>query len=164
MKMASAFRSLAVALCLLTAGPLLGLAHPAMAQLQTFKTSELTIQTAGGAQRFTIELALSEDQKEQGLMFRPSMAADAGMLFDYPQPRPVAMWMKNTLLPLDMLFVGADGKIVNIRERAVPGSLENISSAGPVRAVIELNGGTVARLGIKPGDLVSGPALPPVKG
>ncbi|HWK45551.1 MAG TPA: DUF192 domain-containing protein [Stellaceae bacterium] len=162
--MASALRFVAVSLVLLMAGPVSGLVvQPAAAQLATFKTSELTIQTAGGARHFAIELAITEEQKEQGLMFRPSMAADAGMLFDYPQPRQVAMWMKNTLLPLDMLFVGADGKIVNIRERAVPGSLENIESAGPVRAVIELNGGTVARLGIKPGDTVSGPGFQPLK-
>jgi len=64
------------------------------------------------------------------------------------------MWMKNTLIPLDMLFVDARGQIVNIHERAVPGSLETIGSGAPVRAVIELNGGTVARLGIKPGDRV----------
>jgi uncharacterized membrane protein (UPF0127 family) len=134
--------------------------NPAWAQLATFKKSELTIETTGGSRHFSVELAIEPQQKEQGLMFRRNMAPDAGMLFDYARPEPVAMWMKNTLIPLDMLFIGSDGRVVNIRERAVPGSLDTIESAGPVRAVLELNGGTVARLGIKPGDKVSGPAFP----
>ena len=85
------------------------------------------------------------------------MAPDAGMLFDYKTPSMATMWMKNTLIPLDMLFVDAQGRIVNIHERAVPGSLATISAAAPVRAVIELNGGTAARLGIRPGDRVMFP-------
>ncbi len=76
------------------------------------------------------------------------------MLFLYDPPQPVAMWMMNTLIPLDMLFIGADGRIINIRERAVPGSTATIESAGPARAVLELNGGTAARLKLKPGDRV----------
>lgn len=87
-------------------------------------------------------------------MYRRSMAPDAGMLFDFGRPQPTTFWMKNTLIPLDMLFVGADGRIVNIHERAVPMSEEMIPSQGIVRAVIELNGGTAARLGIRPGDRV----------
>ena len=82
------------------------------------------------------------------------MAADAGMLFLYDPPQNTSMWMFQTLIPLDMLFIGADGRVVNIHERAVPGSTATISSAGPVRAVLELNGGTVARLKLKPGDRV----------
>jgi uncharacterized membrane protein (UPF0127 family) len=76
------------------------------------------------------------------------------MLFLYDPPQQVAMWMMNTLIPLDMLFIAADGRILNIRERAVPGSTATIDSAGPARAVLELNGGTAARLNIKPGDRV----------
>ena len=87
-------------------------------------------------------------------MFRRSLAADAGMIFDYGVPSLAAMWMKNTLIPLDMLFVDQHGRIINIHERAVPGALEPIAAAAPARAVIELNGGTAARLGIKPGDRV----------
>ena len=87
-------------------------------------------------------------------MFRHSLAADAGMIFDYGVPSMGAMWMKNTLIPLDMLFVDQQGRVINIHERAVPGSLEPIAAAAPARAVIELNGGTAARLGIKPGDRV----------
>src|SRR4029078_1297165 len=87
---------------------------------------------------------------EQGLMFRRSMAPDAGMIFDFKTPSMATMWMKNTLIPLDMLFVDARARIVNIHERAVPGSLDTIAAAAPVRAVVELNGGTAARRGIRP--------------
>jgi uncharacterized protein len=126
-------------------------------QLATFSKSKLVLETAKGKFPFDIELALTPAQMEQGLMFRRSLAADAGMLFDYGDPQPIAMWMKNTLIPLDMLFVDTQGRIVDIHERAVPGSLETIGSGAPVRAVIELNGGTAARLGIRPGDRVHFP-------
>ncbi|HEY1797960.1 MAG TPA: DUF192 domain-containing protein [Stellaceae bacterium] len=129
-------------------------AQPALAQLQIFQTSEITISSATGDHKFTIELATTPAQQEQGLMYRRSMAPDAGMLFDFGRPQPTTFWMKNTLIPLDMLFVGADGRIVNIHERAIPMSEDMISSQGAVRAVIELNGGTAAKLGIKPGDRV----------
>src|SRR5271169_2159357 len=124
------------------------------AQLQRFATSGLTIVTATGPHRFTVEVAETPGQMEQGLMFRRTMAPDAGMLFDYKTPTLATMWMRNTLIPLDMLFVDAQGYIVNIHERAVPQSDAVITAAAPVRAVVELNGGTAARLGIKPGDRV----------
>ena len=124
------------------------------AQLAQFPSAELTIVTQSGPHKFTVELATTPAQMAQGLMFRKSLAPDAGMLFDYQPPSVATMWMKNTLIPLDMLFVDATGHIVNIHERAVPGSLETIAAAAPVRAVIELNGGTAARLGIRPGDQV----------
>ena len=127
------------------------------ADLQQFPTSELTIISASGPHRFKVELAETPAQMTQGLMFRTSLAPDAGMLFDYRQPTPAAMWMRNTLIPLDMLFVDAHGRIVNIHERAVPQSDDVIAAAEPVRAVIELNGGTAARLGIEPGDRVVHP-------
>jgi uncharacterized protein len=127
---------------------------PALAQLAQFPKAELTIETAKGPQKFSVEVATTPEQMEQGLMFRKSLAPDAGMIFDFKTPQPAMMWMKNTLIPLDMLFVDAQGRIVNIHERAVPGSLETIGSGAPVRAVIELNGGTASRLGIKPGDRV----------
>jgi uncharacterized membrane protein (UPF0127 family) len=142
-------RLLVLALLLLAAS-----ANVALAQLAQFPTAPLTIVTASGPHKFTVELATSPTQMEQGLMFRRSMAPDAGMLFDYKAPSMAMMWMKNTLIPLDMLFVDAEGRIVNIHERAVPGSLATIAAAAPARAVIELNGGTAARLGIRPGDRV----------
>ena len=131
-------------------------AAPAWA-LENFSTSELTIETAAGPKKFSIELALSEAQMEQGLMFRRSMPADAGMLFDFKQPTPVSMWMKNTIIPLDMLFLDPSGKIIDIHERAVPYSTDIIAGRVPARYVIELNGGTVERLGIKIGDQVTSP-------
>jgi uncharacterized protein len=129
-------------------------AAAARAELQQFATAQLSIVTATGPHKFTVELATTPAQMEQGLMFRRSLAPDAGMLFDFKSPTPATMWMKNTLIPLDMLFVDARGRIVNIRERTVPGSLEAIAAAAPVRAVIELNGGTATRLGIRSGDRV----------
>ena len=127
------------------------------ADLQQFPTSELTIVSATGPHRFKVELAKTPAQMTQGLMFRTSLAPDAGMLFEYQQPTAATMWMRNTLIPLDMLFVDAQGRIVNIHERAVPQSLDVIAAAEPVRAVIELNGGTASRLGIEPGDVVVHP-------
>ncbi len=127
------------------------------AELQQFPKSELTIISATGPHRFDVEVAQTPAQMTQGLMFRTSLAPDAGMLFDYKQGTVATMWMRNTLIPLDMLFIDAQGRIVNIHERAVPQSLDVIAAAAPVRAVIELNGGTAARLGIRPGDRVEHP-------
>ena len=122
--------------------------------LVRFDSSSLTIDTAKGPQRFAIELALTPEQQQQGLMFRRTMAADAGMLFIFPKTQPAGFWMKNTLIPLDMLFISEDGHIADLHERAVPLSQATIPSKVPVKAVLELNGGTVARLGIKIGDVV----------
>ena len=129
---------------------------PGRAQgLVTFPKSKLTIKTAKGAHKFDIEMAVSRAQQSQGLMYRRSLPADAGMLFDYRIPQRIMMWMKNTLIPLDMVFIGADGRVVNIVERTIPQSVATVSSKGKVRAVLEVNGGTASRLGIKPGDHVS---------
>jgi len=133
---------------------LVALRGAARAQLAAFTKSKLVIETAKGKFPFDIELALTPPQMEQGLMFRRAMAADAGMLFDYVEPQRMAMWMKNTLIPLDMLFIGKNGTVVDFHERAVPQSLDTIETKVPARAVLELNGGTVARLGIKLGDIV----------
>lgn len=123
----------------------------------TFETAELFIESGGQRHRFAIEMADSDERRALGLMYRTSLPADAGMLFDFKVDQPVAMWMRNTRIPLDMLFIARDGRIVNIAERTVPFSETSIPSKGPVRAVLELNGGTSARLGIKPGDRVSHP-------
>jgi len=128
--------------------------HAAEPQLQQFATAPLTIVSASGAHHFTVELALSPAQLEQGLMFRRTLAPDAGMLFDFKQPTVATMWMRNTLIPLDMLFVDQQGLIVNIAENTVPESDATIAAAAPVRAVIELKAGTADRLHIKPGDRV----------
>jgi uncharacterized membrane protein (UPF0127 family) len=131
------------------------LALPAAAQPQpTLPRSDLVIDTAKGPQHFTVELASSDESRARGLMFRQSMAPDAGMLFDFGQEQMASFWMRNTLIPLDMLFIKADGTILNIHQRAIPHDESGIDSAGPVKAVLELNGGTVSRLGIRPGDRV----------
>ena len=129
-------------------------ATAARAELQTFQRDELTIESRSGAHRFTIEVAVTPEQRGQGLMFRERLPAEAGMLFIYPTEQMISMWMKNTLIPLDMLFIADDGRIVHIAERAIPGSTATISSGQPARAVLELNGGTAARLNIAPGDRV----------
>jgi uncharacterized protein len=136
---------------------LMALSRSVAGELQKFPTSQLTIVGPAGPHQFKIEVAETPAQMTQGLMFRRSLAPDAGMLFDYKQPTVATMWMRNTLIPLDMLFVDAQGRIVNIYQRAVPQSLDIIGAAAPVRAVIELNGGTAERLGIKPGDQVIHP-------
>ena len=141
-------------------GVIMLLAALPAAALETFGRSTLTIETAaGGRYRFDVELAETPAQQAQGLMFREKMAADAGMLFVYDRPQPASFWMKNTLIPLDMIFIGADGRVVNIHERAVPHSLDAIPSAGPVKAILEINGGMSSRLGIRPGDRVVHPVF-----
>jgi len=153
MMVGRSFRGAVAALLLLV------VAFPALA-LETFQKSKLTVETAGGGKfRFDVELALTPGQQAQGLMFRQSMAADAGMLFVYDRVQPASFWMKNTLIPLDMLFIAADGRIVNIHERAVPESLDSVNSDGPVKAILELNGGMASRLGIRPGDRVVSPDI-----
>ena len=130
---------------------------PAMAQ-QAMAQERLVIVTAsGGVHRFTVEVARSRAEHERGLMFRDSLADDRGMLFDWGGMAPAAMWMKNTLIPLDMLFIDADGTILDIFANTVPGSLDVITAGVPVRAVLELNGGAAKRLGLKPGDRVRHP-------
>ena len=139
---------------LIVGAGLLAFVRAARAQLATFTKSKLVIETAKGKFPFDIELALTPQQMAQGLMYRRTLAADAGMLFDYGDPQPIAMWMKNTFIPLDMIFVAKDGKVVDFHERAVPMSLDTIESKIPAKAVIEVNAGTVARLGVQVGDTV----------
>ena len=127
--------------------------------LTSFGTGQLTIKSGAKSHRFSVEIAQTQRQHTQGLMFRRKMAAEAGMLFVYRRDEPTAMWMKNTFIPLDMLFIGSDGVIEKIAERTVPMSEAVISSGGQVVAVLELNAGTASRLGIKPGDRVVSTAL-----
>jgi len=137
---------------LLAAAVMIAWSVGAGAQTPAFERTTLSIETAQGRHPFDIELALTSAQQSQGLMFRRKMAADAGMLFFHQRERVATMWMRNTILPLDMLFVATDGRVVHIAERAVPQSLTTISAGRPVRAVLELNAGTVRRLAIKSGD------------
>lgn len=116
----------------------------------------------GKRHEFQVEMALSPEQQRVGLMFRPSVPAAGGMLFDWGAPRDSAMWMRNTISPLDMLFINADGTIRRVAEDAVPGSLATIESRGPVRATLELAAGTAKRLDIRVGDKVEQRIFGPV--
>jgi uncharacterized membrane protein (UPF0127 family) len=115
----------------------------------------LTVQSRGGTHRFTVEIARTPEQQAQGLMHRQSLAPDRGMLFPYDPPQDASFWMKNTLIPLDIIFIRADGTIARIAENTVPLSLEPVSSLEPVGAVLEIAGGRAAELGIQAGDKVS---------
>jgi uncharacterized membrane protein (UPF0127 family) len=115
----------------------------------------LTITSGGRTHRFTVEIARTEEEQATGLMNRSELARDRGMIFPFDPPRDASFWMKNTLIPLDMIFVRADGSIANIAENTVPLSLEPEMSEGPVGAVLEIAGGRSAELGIKPGDKVA---------
>jgi uncharacterized membrane protein (UPF0127 family) len=118
----------------------------------------LVIVTRDGTRhRFMVEMAITPEQQTVGLMFRPSVPEDGGMLFDWGSPRESNMWMRNTIASLDMIFIAADGRIHRIAERTVPFSLATISSNGPVRATLEVAAGTAARLGIRVGDRVLHP-------
>ena len=120
----------------------------------TFNRSKLRVVTKSGKYEFIVEIAVTDRQHSQGLMFRQSLAKNAGMLFDYKVPTAITMWMKNTYIPLDMIFIGNDGRVINVVQRAIPFSENVISSAGKARGVLEVNGGTASRLGIKPGDKI----------
>jgi uncharacterized protein len=127
----------------------------AMALSASFETEDITIRTGAGKEhRFTVELAIAADQRQQGLMNRDEMAVDRGMLFDFGDTRRVYMWMKNTYLPLDMLFIDQSGKVTLIQADTLPLSENIIDSREPVRFVLELNAGTAAKLGIAAGDVV----------
>ena len=117
----------------------------------------LEIITAAGRQVFLVEVMRTDADRAQGLMFRRFLPPDRGMLFDFEAEQPVMMWMKNTILPLDMVFIGADGRIVNIAESTEPMSERTIPSQGPVIAVLGLNAGAAARAGLKTGDAVRHP-------
>jgi len=153
-----------MAAALLLAGVLLATgARVAWAQaaLPAFPRAALEVRAAGGTYRFAVEVAATPLHRERGLMFRTELAPDAGMLFVHEAEREVAMWMKNTLIPLDMLFLAADGTIVRIEEDTEPLSLRTIPSGAPVKGVLELPGSTARRLGIVPGDRVVHPAFAP---
>jgi uncharacterized membrane protein (UPF0127 family) len=119
------------------------------------------IETPGGARHFTIELASTPAERARGLMYRQNMRPDHGMLFDFQAPQPVAFWMKNTPLPLDMLFIDEAGTVVQVEADTAPYSERPIPSEQPIRAVLELNAGTAARFGIEPGARVRHPIFAP---
>ena len=144
--------------CVRLAGWLLALALIAAAA-DVVKAAELQIleiASKTGVHTFQVEMAITPEEKEHGLMFRRELPEGQGMLFDFQFDQNVAFWMKNTYIPLDMLFIRADGRILRIAENTEPFSERNIPSGGPVRAVLEGIGGTAKKLGIAAGDRVGG--------
>jgi uncharacterized protein len=146
-------------LALLLAAPAVRLAYADPTGPQpTLPKVKLTIVTKDGQHHvFDVEVARTEQEQVTGLMYRTKVAPDGGMLFTWPDPIVSQMWMEHTLVPLDMVFIKADGSIDSIAENTVPQSLRIISSHGKVAATLELAGGTTQRLGITVGDTVEGP-------
>lgn len=121
------------------------------------QVTPLSIVTDDATHKFSVEIADDQDEISFGLMERESLAPNAGMLFDFDPPRSASMFMKNTLISLDILFISSDGTIEMVARNAVPGSLRTISAGIPVAAVLEINGGRAAELGIEPMDTVVHP-------
>ena len=119
----------------------------------------LVLKTASGDHSFNIEVMVSDQERALGLMFRRSLPENSGMLFIYDPPQPATMWMKNTLIPLDMVFISADARVHRIEENAEPFSETLIPSDGDIVAVLELNGGEADKIGLKRGDKVIYPGL-----
>lgn len=136
------------------AGPRLADGTPCTAGQKTLRTEPLQIATARGRYHFTVEMADTYETRETGLMCRPSVAPDSGMLFDFKTPQEVSFWMKNTITPLDMLFIARDGRIVSIARNAIPENETPIPSGGEVTGVLELRSGRAAEIGAAPGDRV----------
>ena len=123
------------------------------------RDDRLTLAGGFGEAHFTVRVADDPAERAQGLMHVGSMATLEGMLFAYDEPQSVSFWMENTLIPLDMLFAGADGTILGIHENAVPMDRTPIPGGDGVQYVLEINGGLAERLGIEPGDVLQHPAI-----
>jgi uncharacterized membrane protein (UPF0127 family) len=119
----------------------------------------VVLKTASGDHNFSVEVATTNQERALGLMFRRKLPENAGMLFLYDQPQPAAMWMKNTIIPLDMIFIAAGGKVHRIVSHTVPHSTEAIASEGDVVAVLELNAGQADKMALRIGDKVVYPGL-----
>lgn len=126
------------------------LLEPALA----LRREPMTLITAHGEKPISVEITETDEEKARGLMFRTQLADDQGMLFFYEQPQEITMWMRNTYIPLDMVFIRADGTIHRIEARTEPFSERIVASQGKVVACLELAGGAAERMGLKPGDRV----------
>ena len=133
---------------------LLALSVFAVSAAAALPVATISVDGAKGPNRFKVEIAGDHASQEKGLMFRKTLASDAGMLFDFHTDVMTSFWMKNTILPLDIIFVRSDGTISSIAADAVPFSEASIPSTEPVRAVLEINAGRARALGIKPGDKI----------
>ena len=128
--------------------------------LQSFPQADLVVDLGGRTHAFRVWVAATEPRRQQGLMWVRELKPHHGMLFVFDQPQVASFWMKNTFIPLDMLFIAPDGRVIRIAANATPLSLAPIDSLGVVRAVLELRAGTTKRLGIGPGARVRSEALP----
>lgn len=128
--------------------------HAQAAANQEVSLEPLTIVTTGGRHDFSVEVMRTDEQRARGLMFRRFMPKDRGMLFDFKRTEPVAMWMKNTYLPLDMVFIERNGRVANVAQNTEPLSERIVPSNGPVYAVLELNAGVARAIGLKAGDRI----------
>jgi len=146
--------TLALAAALAPAGTFAQVPEPTGPQPELPKEKLVIVTRDGTRHPFNVEMALTPEQQRIGEMFRKTVPADGGMLFDWGHPQQSMMWMKNTLVPLDMVFINQDGTIRSIAEQTVPESLATIDARGPVRATLELAGGITARLNIRVGDKV----------
>ncbi len=124
-------------------------------QTQPTTTEPLEIVTANGRHVFAVEVMRTDEERARGLMFRRFMPADRGMLFDFKTEQPVLMWMKNTYIPLDMIFISRNGTVTSVAANTEPMSERTISSGPPAFAVLEVNAGVAAKIGLKPGDRVA---------
>ncbi len=131
------------------------LGFSALAVAASFQTIEIA--SKNGVHAFTVEIATTDQERQTGLMYRKELPEGRGMLFDFGREQDVAMWMKNTYVSLDMIFIRADGRILRIAENTEPMSERIISSGGPVKGVLEVVAGTARKLGIAPGDRVAHP-------
>ena len=144
--------ALAGTLALAACQPSASIASPVVAAQSGLSQAQLTVSGHGRTRRFTVEVATTPADQERGLMFRQHLAPDRGMIFPFPRPMVATFWMKDTLIPLDLVFIRADGTIANIAANARPMDLSIISSEGPVSTVLEIAGGRAAELRIQAGD------------
>jgi len=128
----------------------------ALTPVQAAGRATIEIVSGSGVHAFNVELASNDAERSRGLMFVKSLPEGQGMLFDFKRDQPVSFWMHNTYIPLDMIFIAGNGRIMHIAENAKPLSDDLIPSQYPVRAVLEVIGGTAEKLGLKPGDKVTG--------
>lgn len=130
---------------------LVGLSTTNLAQSAECQPDRVALRGGWGETSFSVEIADDAAERAQGLMFRQSMARGSGMLFVYPSPQPVSFWMKNTLIPLDIIFLDVHGEVTHVHPNAIPGDLSPIPGGNKVFAVLEINAGLAARYGISVG-------------
>lgn len=147
-------RALLAALLLLVAAPGPAAAQEIVAAQATLRTIPLRVIGKAGTHRLQVEVAASPREQQIGMMFRTRLARGKGMLFPFASPRPLTFWMENTVIPLDLVFIDARGRIANVAADARPYSRDLIPSRGPAIAVLEIAGGEAARLGLRAGDRV----------